>query len=251
MLNGGRTDTANPDSPRVSDPSQVLGNALATGLGLSASSVSVGGTAPSGAQVLGVVHSEPIQDLVADLLRVSDNVLAEALGRAVAHADGRPESFDGSQGAIRDVLSRNGFDVSGMTTVDASGLSPSDRLSPALLASVLRAAAGPDGATPATVKLRPLLAGLPIAGATGTLAPSAKRFTGAATSGRGWVRAKTGTLPTDGPNVLGVNTLAGIVLDADGRLLVFALMAANPTSELTAVPVIDQMAAALHDCGCQ
>jgi D-alanyl-D-alanine carboxypeptidase/D-alanyl-D-alanine-endopeptidase (penicillin-binding protein 4) len=253
MLNAGRTNATNPDSPRVSNPSQVLGNALAGGLGVSTSEVTVGGVAPSGAQVLGVVHSEPIQDLVGDLLRISDNVLAEALGRAVAKVDGQPQSFDGSQKAIHDVLSRNGFDVSGMSTVDASGLSPSDRVPPTLLTSVLRAASAPDGAVATTAKLRPILAGLPIAGATGTLAPTgpSPRFSGSALSGRGWVRAKTGTLPTDGTNVLGVNTLAGIVLDADGRVLVFAFMSANATSEINAVPYIDRMAATLHGCGCQ
>jgi D-alanyl-D-alanine carboxypeptidase/D-alanyl-D-alanine-endopeptidase (penicillin-binding protein 4) len=222
---------------------------------VSNSAVSVGGTAPSGAQVLGVVHSEPIQDLVDDLLRISDNVLAEALGRQVARVDGQPESFDGAQHAIHDVLSRNGFNVSGMTTVDASGLSPQDRVPPTLLTSVLRSAAAPDGATPTTAKLRPLLAGLPVAGGTGTLAPTSnaatRRFADTAASGKGWVRAKTGTLPTDGTNLIGVNTLAGIVLDSSGRILVFALMSANTTSQSGAVPIIDQMAAALHSCGCQ
>jgi D-alanyl-D-alanine carboxypeptidase/D-alanyl-D-alanine-endopeptidase (penicillin-binding protein 4) len=255
MLNAGRTTTTNPDSPRVSNPSQVLGNALANGLGVGTSAVSVGGTAPSGAQVLGVVHSESIQDLIGDLLRISDNVLAEALGRAVAKADGQPESFDGAQKAIHDVLSRNGFDVSAMSTVDASGLSPNDHVPPALLTSVLRAASAPDGTVPTTAKLRPILAGLPIAGATGTLAPvgsvANQRFNGSATSGRGWVRAKTGTLPSDGTSTLGVNTLAGIVLDTDGRLLVFAFMSANASAATAAVPYVDRMAAALHSCGCQ
>ncbi len=255
MLNAGRTNTTNPDSARVANPSQVLGDALANALGVSTSTVSVGGTAASGAQVLGVVHSEPIQDLVADLLRISDNVLAEALGRAVAKSDGQPESFDGATKAIRDVLSRNGFNAGGMSTVDASGLSPSDHVPPSLLTSVLRAAAAPDGAVSTTAKLRPILAGLPIAGATGTLAPSGpvvnQRFNGSATSGRGWVRAKTGTLPSDGTNVLGVNTLAGIVLDQDGRVLVFAFMSANSSSWNAGVPYIDRMAAALRGCGCQ
>jgi D-alanyl-D-alanine carboxypeptidase/D-alanyl-D-alanine-endopeptidase (penicillin-binding protein 4) len=255
MLNAGRTTTTNPDSVRVPNPSQVLGNALANGLGVSTSAVSVGAAAPSGAQVLGVVHSESIQDLVGDLLRISDNVLAEALGRAVAKADGQPESFDGAQKAIHDVLSRNGFDVGGMTTVDASGLSPDDHVPPALLTSVLRAASAPEGTLPTTAKLRPLLAGLPIAGATGTLAPTGNpattRFTGSASSARGWVRAKTGTLPSDGTNTLGVNTLAGIVLDSDGRLLVFAFMSANSSAASVGVPYIDRMAAALHSCGCQ
>jgi D-alanyl-D-alanine carboxypeptidase/D-alanyl-D-alanine-endopeptidase (penicillin-binding protein 4) len=86
-----------------------------------------------------------------------------------------------------------------------------------------------------------LLWGLPVAGGTGTLD---NRFAdGDAMAGRGWVRAKTGTLT-------GVNALAGVVTDTDGRLLAFALMS-NGTSPAASRPKLDDIAAALRDCGCR
>ncbi len=91
--------------------------------------------------------------------------------------------------------------------------------------------------------LRAMFAGLPIGGFTGTLAP---RFLNVATRrGAGVVRAKTGTLA-------GVNALAGVVVDADGRLLAFAFMASHPTAKTPpAVPLIDRSAAILAGCGCR
>ncbi|HEX8866844.1 MAG TPA: D-alanyl-D-alanine carboxypeptidase, partial [Lentzea sp.] len=75
----------------------------------------------------------------------------------------------------------------------------------------------------------------------GTLAG---RYGGNASAGKGWVRAKTGTLT-------GVNALAGVVVDVDGRVLVFAFMSASNGDPETAVrPALDVMAAALRGCGC-
>jgi D-alanyl-D-alanine carboxypeptidase/D-alanyl-D-alanine-endopeptidase (penicillin-binding protein 4) len=48
----------------------------------------------------------------------------------------------------------------------------------------------------------------------------------------------------------GVNALAGVVLDADGRILVFALMTGG-TEANGARPALDVMAAALRTCGCR
>jgi len=47
-----------------------------------------------------------------------------------------------------------------------------------------------------------------------------------------------------------VFALAGIVLDADGRVLVFAFVSNQATSAL-APSELDAMAAALHGCGCR
>ncbi len=90
---------------------------------------------------------------------------------------------------------------------DGSGLNRDDRLTADLLTALLAKAADP-----AHPELRPVLTGLPVGGFTGTL-PS-RYADGAA----GVVRAKTGTLT-------GVNTLAGTVVDQDGRLLAFAFLA--------------------------
>jgi D-alanyl-D-alanine carboxypeptidase/D-alanyl-D-alanine-endopeptidase (penicillin-binding protein 4) len=57
------------------------------------------------------------------------------------------------------------------------------------------------------------------------------------------VRAKTGTLT-------GVSSLAGLVTDVDGRLLIFALMSNGP-SPADSRPRLDAMAADLSRCGCR
>ncbi|MEO9222465.1 MAG: D-alanyl-D-alanine carboxypeptidase, partial [Mycobacteriaceae bacterium] len=129
-----------------------------------------------------------------------------------------------------------GIDVSGLAMRDTSGLSDLDRVPARALTDVLSQAAGngPHGAA-----LRPLLSKLPVAAASGTLAD---RFDRVSTqTGAGWVRAKTGTLS-------GVNSLAGVVTDVDGRVLVFALLSNGPGA---ARPALDAIAAALRTCGCR
>lgn len=58
------------------------------------------------------------------------------------------------------------------------------------------------------------------------------------------MRAKTGSLS-------GVNTLAGTVVDADGRLLVFALMTKTTADANVARAAMDRIVAKLVLCGCK
>ena len=247
MLDGGRLIPTKTDTPRTYSPALAAGQALATQLGVSPSLVSLTTTpTPAGATQLGLVHSVTVPDLVANMLQISDNVLAEVMGRMVAIADHQEPSFTGATAAVLDTLRRNGFDTTGVSLSDDSGLSPSDRLTPRLLAQVLRVAASADTSDPRVAKLRPLLLGLPIAGSPvgdGTLA--GRYQTAPSSAGKGWVRAKTGTLGAQG-----VYALAGVVLDADGRLLVFALVSNAAPSPL-APTVLDTMAATLRGCGCR
>ncbi|MGB9278725.1 MAG: D-alanyl-D-alanine carboxypeptidase/D-alanyl-D-alanine-endopeptidase [Pseudonocardiaceae bacterium] len=239
MLDGGREDPSQEVSPRAAKPATAAAAELARRLGADPDTVTVG-TAPTSAAVLGEVFSPPVQDLVATALTESDNVLAEALAREVAHATGAPPSFAGASQAVLTVLSQHGFDVSGAAMVDGSGLSINDAVPATLLTELLGAAAAPDQSQQQrTVALRALLVGLPVAGGSGTLAD---RYHGPAAAGRGWVRAKTGTLT-------GVNSLAGTVLDADGRMLVFALLSNGP-DPLSVRPRLDALAAGLRSCGC-
>ena len=254
MLDGGRADPHQDISPRAAKPATAAAAELARRLGADPDTVTVGSAAP-GAAVLGDVSSPPVQDLVTTALRESDNVLAETLAREVARKTGAQPSFDGASQAVLTVLQGHGFDVTGATLVDGSGLSTSDAVPATLLTALLGAAAAPDQPAvtrgtagnqatdgvnqPPTAALRPLLVGLPVAGASGTLAD---RYHGPSAPGRGWVRAKTGTLT-------GVNSLAGTVLDTDGRMLVFALLSNGP-NPASVRPRLDALAAELRSCGC-
>ena len=239
MVNGGRSDPTGDESPRTATPSQQAGQELARRVG--AGSVGTG-TAPPNAPPVGEVHSATAQDMTETVLTHSDNVLAEALARQVAVSTGNEPSFAGAVKAVREVLARNGFPMQGATMVDGSGLSTNDRLRPADIASLVEVASAPgdsSGNVPErTRKLRNLLAGLPVAGGTGSLA---SRYTDSAA--RGWVRAKTGTLN-------GANGLTGTALTQDGRLLVFAFIS-NGTSASEARPALDRVAEALRSCGCR
>ncbi|HET6500435.1 MAG TPA: D-alanyl-D-alanine carboxypeptidase/D-alanyl-D-alanine-endopeptidase [Amycolatopsis sp.] len=238
MLDAGLTDPSNEESMRVANPAQNLLQAFAQRLGATAAGTTV---APKDAQVLGQVSSAPLTELIDNTLEMSDNTLAEMIGRQTAIATGAPPTFDGVAATTMKVLSQNGFDLTGVQVHDGSGLSSTNKVPARLLAQLLGVAAGPDGKDPRTAKLRPLLEGLPVAGGSGTLAV---RY-GAPNSvaGKGWVRAKTGTLN-------GVNTLAGVVLDSDNRVLVFALMS-NGSAQDPGRAALDVMAAALRGCGCR
>jgi D-alanyl-D-alanine carboxypeptidase/D-alanyl-D-alanine-endopeptidase (penicillin-binding protein 4) len=241
MLDGGRAVPTEQNAPRTNTPALAAAAELARRLGADPAGVAAG-KAPPDAKVLGVVRSAPVRELVGTVLSLSDNVLAEALARQVAIATGAVPSFAGAIGAMRQVLSENGIDIGGLHTVDGSGLSSQNRVTAAGLTALLVAAATPGTADDRGSRLRPLVGALPVAGGSGTLV---ERFlTGPTAAGRGYVRAKTGTLE-------GVNSLAGIVVDADGRLLVFAFLSngSSPSSEVR--PALDAIATALRSCGCR
>jgi len=230
LADGGRD--APGDAVRSATPDLAAGRRLATLLGRPSVPV-VRGRVPAGAAVLATVRSAPLSTLVAQMLQTSDNVIAECLARQVALAEHAQASFAGAAAAVRTVLRRLGVDP-GTGLSDGSGLAAADRVSAATLARVLRLAV-------TTPRLRYLVAGLPTAAWSGTLA--GRYLHGAARAGAGVVRAKTGTLT-------GVSALAGVVHDRDGRLLVFAFVADRAGSTESAEVALDDLAARLAACGC-
>lgn len=241
MLDGGRIDPTQQDGAREQDPATAAGVAFAKLLGLPASAVSEG-TASASATELGSVASAPVADLVEQLLQASDNVLAEIMARETAISRGVTPTFAGGVSATFAALDQAGIDTTGTTMVDGSGLSTRDRVTPQLLASLLAAAAAPAQGPDDVVFLRPILAGLPVAGGAGTLED---RFAPGQNSaaGRGVIRAKTGTLTA-------ANSLAGVVTDRDDRLLVFAFIS-NGVVPSRIRPALDDLAAQLSGCGCR
>jgi serine-type D-Ala-D-Ala carboxypeptidase/endopeptidase (penicillin-binding protein 4) len=194
-------------------------------------------SAGSGAE-LARVTSPRLADLVEHMLTVSDNDLAESLLRHVAIADGKAPTFDGGVSAVRDQLGKLGLDLTGLNVLDGSGLSRKDSITPAFEVRVLSAAAA-DGHP----ELRAALTGLPVAGFTGTLAEDGRYTAPPSLAGAGLVRAKTGSLA-------GVVTLAGLVRDSSGELLVFSLMADAAPDPAAARAAVDRLATTLAGCGC-
>jgi D-alanyl-D-alanine carboxypeptidase/D-alanyl-D-alanine-endopeptidase (penicillin-binding protein 4) len=238
MLDAGRTQPTTVDSYRSHTPALDAGRALAVALGVDPNNVTLAEhPAPAGARQLAAVRSAPLIQRLHEMMNASDNVMAECIGREVAAAMRRPRSFAGAVDAVVNRLRIEHIDTSGAMLADSSGLSVDDRLTAKTLDAVVQAAAGPD--TPA---LRPLLDLLPIAAGSGTLSNRFLDFTYNPGPVAGWLRAKTGSLTA-------VNSLAGVLTDASGRVLTFALISndAGPTGLMA----LDALATALWSCGCQ
>jgi D-alanyl-D-alanine carboxypeptidase/D-alanyl-D-alanine-endopeptidase (penicillin-binding protein 4) len=228
--------------PRTTDPAGMAATSFARllaadGIGLTGSPAPA--AAPAHAASLASVSSPPLSAIVGQMLEESNNVIAENLARQVALKTGQPASFSGAAAAVAAELGKLGVS-GGLHLVDGSGLSPQDAIAPATLVKVLGLAA-------TRPRVRALLAGLPVAGFSGTLQGGESVFSGIDGAALGSVRAKTGNLST-------VTTLAGLVTDKTGRTLAFAFMADQiPAAGMlkTAADAIDKAAAALANCGCR
>ncbi len=228
--------------PRAADPAAMAAASFAALLaadGIRVTGSPVTQAAPARPVVIASVVSPPLSAIVEQMLQESNNVIAENLARHVALAAGEPASFSGAAAAVVAELRRLGV-TSGVSLVDGSGLSPDDAIAPDTLVKILELAV-------ARPQLRALLAGLPVAGFSGTLSAGESVFSSIGGAALGSVRAKTGNLGT-------VAALAGVVSDRSGSALVFALMADQIPSEgmlLQAANAMDAAAAALAGCGCR
>ncbi|GGS58883.1 D-alanyl-D-alanine carboxypeptidase [Streptomyces parvus] len=237
MVNEGRLDdTDRGTAERSEDPAGDAARTFAAALkkaGVKVSGAPREARAAEDARTVATHRSAPLDALVERTLTNSDNDIAEALARQTAIAKGESASFAGARRAVTNELKKLKVPTAGAHFADGSGLDRRDRATPALLTALLARAADPD-----RPGLRPVLTGLPIAGFSGTLggryAPDA--------AGTGLIRAKTGTLR-------GVNSLAGTVVDRQGRLLAFAFLASGSIDAGQAEPALDALATALAGTG--
>ena len=182
--------------------------------------------APPGAVVLATHRGRPLAELLRGVMKSSDNALTRLiylqLG-AQAAQPGEP-TLQAAERVVRGWFAARGLDDRGLVLDNGSGLSRSERISPAQLAGLLRAAhAGPQQPE--------LLATLPVAGLDGTLSRRLKD--GPAT---GKARLKTGTLR----DAVG---LAGFVPDASGKPWVFVALLNHPEAAAKGRPVLDALVA--------
>jgi serine-type D-Ala-D-Ala carboxypeptidase/endopeptidase (penicillin-binding protein 4) len=226
-------------SPRQPDP--VLSAAATFAAALTAAGVTVEGTpsrgrAPDDAPALAEVRSAPMGQVVDYFLHTSDNVITEVVGRLVAVDAGLPASFEGATQAVLAAVRAMGVDTAGARLSDCSGLGDGSALPAATVLDLLRLVVDP-----ARPELRGVAVGMPLAGYSGTLAD---RYTRSPAAGE--VRAKTGSLA-------GVTSLAGTVVDDDGRALLFAVLADRTPSGGQPAPraAIDAFVTRLAGCGCR
>ena len=190
-----------PKSPLAPDPPAYAASELARLLaahqpaapGAPAVAGGADQAAPAAAVVLASVPSAPVYQIVEAMLRASDNWIAELLVRAIDKAAGGTGTTAGGTAVVLHDAAAAGIPLNGVQMDDGSGLSRTDRATCRELLAALDLGQQPPYA--------PILAGLPIAGQTGTLAA---RYQGTPLAGQ--LRAKTGSLD----NAIGmVGTLSG------------------------------------------
>jgi len=209
---------------------------------LAADGVGTGGpqraTAPPTAELIARHVSHPLSADVEEMLKVSDNGIAEGLLRLTALARNRPATWQDGAEVVRSVLGGYGVPLQGVVLYDGSGLSRKDRMTAQALAAIAALTVDPRYRR----TLQPLFDGLPVAGRDGTLSAADHRFT--ARSSRcaiGLVHAKTGTLHD-------ATALAGVALGDDGRWRAFAFMENGATPVHTARRGLDALAATVQGC---
>lgn len=200
-------DSGNADSTQDEDPALAVGEHFAAALkdaGINVSGVGRG-QASSDAEVVSVIPSATLAELVRHTLKHSDNTTSEALARLTALARGDEGSARAGANAVAESLKEAGFGLPGVNLADTCGLDGHTTASAAALTDLLLSAA--NGEHP---QLQPLLDALPVAHLDGTLAYRFQSLAGA-------VRAKTGTLVT-------AVSLTGIGQHTDGSVLVFSVL---------------------------
>ena len=227
MVNGGFPVFDPPPGKRADDPAAHAASELtrlATAAGITVTGPPRPGAAPpDGLTTLATVRSAPLSEVVAGMLRESDNTAAELLVKELGVAKRRDGSTAAGTQAVLDALAEAKLPTAGLRLGDGSGLEVTNQASCALLAAALRM---PDAN--AAPRLSPLLA---VAGRSGTLS---LRLAGTPLEGK--LRAKTGSIN-------GVTGLAGYL---DGRRgLSFAFVANGNFSDSAGRVLQDRMVALL------
>ena len=168
------------------------------------------------------------------MLRVSDNTLAEALGRLSSLKAGYDGSMQSLTPLFKEVLKDRGLDTGKLNIVDASGLSSQNAVPVSLVNDVL-----------ALVNLGVgnysiIEAGMPVSGERGSLRT---RFaTGNLKAAKGLVAAKTGYISTG-------YSLAGFLTARDGTELIFTVYNLSSQARISQRNAMDNLVYRFYQCG--
>ena len=198
------------------------------------------GMAPAAAPRLAIIESPALAEVVRDINKFSNNVMARQVFLTLAQKGGDGEAANGTTGATgattaradattRAWLEARGLRFPELVLDNGSGLSRRERISAdstaRLLAAAWKSAVMPE-----------LMASLPLTAVDGTMK---KRLRDGGTAGQAHI--KTGSLE-------GVKTMAGYVLDSGGRrqIVVFFVNHANAAAAQAAQDALLQW---VHDRG--
>ncbi len=184
------------------------------------------GATPPQARLLVTTSSPSLSEIVRDINKYSNNVMARQLFLALG-GNGAPATAAGTVTAIRSWLAAKNLRMPELVLENGSGLSRIERISARNLGAVLLNA----WASPVMPEL---MASLPVAAVDGTLK---KRLKSAEVAGQAHV--KTGSLT-------GVRSIAGYVLDVQGNRAVVVFMV-NHANAFNAQPAQDALLAWVHN----
>lgn len=180
---------------------------------------------PAPALLLAEVESKPIEQMVADMNKFSNNYVAEMLAKHLGVTKKKPGTIANGMEVIRDFLMKVvKIKASEFTLTNPSGLTRDNKMTARGLWQLLYYMRD-------QFKMMPeFFSSLPIAGVDGTLK---KRMIG--TSGERFIRAKTGLLN-------GVVSLAGYAGHTDGNIIPFVMFYNGNADESVVRQTMDQMA---------
>jgi D-alanyl-D-alanine carboxypeptidase/D-alanyl-D-alanine-endopeptidase (penicillin-binding protein 4) len=179
------------------------------------------GAVPPGLSPVFEFDSPPLAEVIRDINKYSNNVMAQQVFLTIALQRGRPATFDAARDIVRGWW-RDRIGGEPPALQNGSGLARDERITAAQLAGLLHAAWR-------SPLMPELVSSLPLAGIDGTL----RR--GRTPSGQGIAHLKTGSLRD-------VNGVAGYVEGANGHRWVLVAIANHPDAAL-AQAAIDALVA--------
>lgn len=181
------------------------------------------GTVPASADVLAEVESKPVEFMLADMNKFSNNFVAEMLTKNVAALFEKPATLKTGVKKINEHLKSQGFTEKDFVIVNPSGLTRENRMTAQAMCKLLIIREKDFTSMPEFIN------SLPIAGVDGTLKRRMK-------NGRSYrqIRAKTGLLT-------GVVSLAGYASEDNGPASAFAFIYNGPGEGSRAREVMDQI----------
>jgi len=170
------------------------------------------GVVPPQARLVYTQESEPLAQVVRDINKFSNNVMARQLYLTIAAEAGEvPARPDAAFASIKRLLEAKGVKAPELVMENGSGLSRVERISAAHLAGVLQAAWR-------SAVMPEFVSSLPVVAADGTMR---KRLRGERVAGHAHI--KTGLLND-------ARTMAGYVLDRSGRRHVVVMLMNHPNA---------------------